>query len=44
MINGQRVQAGDELYRIVDLAHVWVIADVAESDLAADQDRHPRAA
>ncbi len=34
VINGQRVQAGDELYRIVDLTRVWVIADVAESDLA----------
>src|SRR5207249_2011114 len=35
IINGQRVAAGDELYRIADHAHVWVIADVAESDLAA---------
>src|SRR5439155_18394159 len=35
IINGQRVMAGDELYRIADHAHVWVIADVAESDLAA---------
>jgi Cu(I)/Ag(I) efflux system membrane fusion protein len=34
IINGQRVVAGDELYRIVDLSHVWVIADVAEGDLA----------
>lgn len=34
VVNGQRVQAGDELYRIVDLSHVWVIADVAEADLA----------
>ncbi|MGP0087857.1 MAG: efflux RND transporter periplasmic adaptor subunit [Steroidobacteraceae bacterium] len=34
VINGQRVMAGDELYRIADLSHVWVIADVAESDLA----------
>jgi Cu(I)/Ag(I) efflux system membrane fusion protein len=34
VISGQRVLAGDELYRIVDLTHVWVIADVAESDLA----------
>jgi Cu(I)/Ag(I) efflux system membrane fusion protein len=34
IINGQRVIAGDELYRIADLSHVWVIADVAESDLA----------
>lgn len=31
---GQRVAPGDELYRIVDLTRVWVIADVAESDLA----------
>ena len=35
VINGQRVVAGEELYRIVDHAHVWVIADIAESDLAA---------
>jgi membrane fusion protein, copper/silver efflux system len=34
IINGQRVVAGDELYRIVDLTNLWVIADVAESDLA----------
>jgi Cu(I)/Ag(I) efflux system membrane fusion protein len=34
VINGQRVAAGDELYRIADLSRVWVIADVAESDLA----------
>jgi len=34
VVNGQRVLAGDELYRIVDLTRVWVIADVAESDLA----------
>jgi Cu(I)/Ag(I) efflux system membrane fusion protein len=33
VINGQRVKAGDELYRITDHSHVWVIADVAESDL-----------
>ena len=31
IINGQRVQAGQELYRIADHAHLWVIADVAES-------------
>jgi Cu(I)/Ag(I) efflux system membrane fusion protein len=35
IINGQRVAAGDELYRIADHTHLWVIADVAESDLAA---------
>ena len=35
VINGQRVQAGEELYRIADHAHLWVIADVAESDLSA---------
>jgi Cu(I)/Ag(I) efflux system membrane fusion protein len=33
IINGQKVKAGDELYRIADHSHVWVIADVAESDL-----------
>jgi Cu(I)/Ag(I) efflux system membrane fusion protein len=33
VINGQRVTAGEELYRIADLSQVWVIADVAESDL-----------
>ena len=35
IINGQRVQAGDELYRIADHSHLWVIADVAEGDLSA---------
>ena len=34
IINGQRVVAGDELYRIIDLTNLWVIADVAEGDLA----------
>lgn len=34
IINGQRVVAGDELFRIVDLTNLWVIADVAEGDLA----------
>jgi Cu(I)/Ag(I) efflux system membrane fusion protein len=35
VINGQRVMPGDELYRIADHSHVWIIADVAESDLSA---------
>ena len=35
VINGQRVKAGDELYKIADHSQVWVIADVAESDLSA---------
>jgi Cu(I)/Ag(I) efflux system membrane fusion protein len=35
IINGQRVQAGQELYRIADHSHLWVIADVAEADLHA---------
>jgi HlyD family secretion protein len=30
VINGQKVKAGDELYRIADHSHLWVIADVAE--------------
>lgn len=34
VINGQQVLAGAELYRIADLTNVWVIAEVAESDLA----------
>jgi Cu(I)/Ag(I) efflux system membrane fusion protein len=35
VINGQKVRAGDEIYRIADLSQVWVIADVAEGDLPA---------
>ncbi len=35
VINGQRVMPGDELYRIADHTHVWIIADVAEGDLPA---------
>jgi Cu(I)/Ag(I) efflux system membrane fusion protein len=35
VITGQRVSAGMELYRIADLTHMWVIAEVAEADLAA---------
>ena len=34
IVNGQKIIAGDELYRIVDLSNLWVIADVAEGDLA----------
>jgi membrane fusion protein, copper/silver efflux system len=34
IINGQRISAGDELYRIADLSQMWVIADVAEGDLS----------
>jgi membrane fusion protein, copper/silver efflux system len=35
VVKGQRVDTGQELYRIVDLTHVWVIAEVAESDISA---------
>jgi Cu(I)/Ag(I) efflux system membrane fusion protein len=35
VINGQRVMAGDELYRIADHSLVWIIADVAESDIGS---------
>jgi Cu(I)/Ag(I) efflux system membrane fusion protein len=34
IINGQRVLAGDELYRLADHSRVWIIADVAEADIA----------
>jgi Cu(I)/Ag(I) efflux system membrane fusion protein len=33
VIEGQRVAAGDELFRIADHSRVWVIADVAEADI-----------
>lgn len=35
VIQGQRVTAGDELFRIADHARVWVVAEVAEADSAA---------
>jgi membrane fusion protein, copper/silver efflux system len=35
IINGQRVMAGDDLYRIADHSRLWLIADVAEADIAA---------
>jgi membrane fusion protein, copper/silver efflux system len=35
---GQRFSKGDELFRIADLAHVWVLADVYEQE--ADYVRH----
>jgi Cu(I)/Ag(I) efflux system membrane fusion protein len=34
VIEGQRVVAGDELFRIADHSRVWVIAEVAEADIA----------
>src|SRR5260370_28135931 len=41
VISGQRVMAGDELYRIADLSTVWVIAEVPERDIAAIVPRNP---
>jgi Cu(I)/Ag(I) efflux system membrane fusion protein len=35
VIQGAWVKAGDTLYRLLDLRHVWVIAEVYERDLAA---------
>lgn len=35
VIDGQRVMAGDELYRIADLSTVWVIAEVPERDIGS---------
>ena len=43
VVEGQRVQAGTRLYRIVDLAEVWVEGDVFEQDLQfvhVDQPAH----
>jgi Cu(I)/Ag(I) efflux system membrane fusion protein len=33
VIQGQRVMAGDELFRIADHSSVWVVAEVAEADI-----------
>ncbi|MGD9710777.1 MAG: efflux RND transporter periplasmic adaptor subunit [Thermomicrobiales bacterium] len=33
VFDGQKVGAGDLLYRIADLGNIWVVADVAEQDL-----------
>ena len=35
VIQGAWVKAGDPLYRLVDLRHIWVLAEVYERDLAA---------
>jgi Cu(I)/Ag(I) efflux system membrane fusion protein len=35
VLKGQKVKAGDELYRIADHSQLWVIAEVAETDLPA---------
>src|SRR5689334_9932105 len=34
VIEGQRVVSGDELFRIADHSRMWVVAEVAESDIA----------
>lgn len=34
VIEGQFVKAGDELFRVADHSHVWVIAEIAEADIA----------
>jgi Cu(I)/Ag(I) efflux system membrane fusion protein len=34
VIEGQRVAAGAELFRIIDHSRVWVVAEVAEADIA----------
>jgi Cu(I)/Ag(I) efflux system membrane fusion protein len=35
IIEGQKVSAGDLLYRIADLSKIWVIASVSEQDIGA---------
>jgi Cu(I)/Ag(I) efflux system membrane fusion protein len=34
LVEGQMARTGDELYRIADTSKVWIIADVAEQDIA----------
>ena len=38
---GMRVEAGDPLYRLVDLSHVWVVANVNEQDIGAIRQGQP---
>ena len=38
--HGMRVTPADTLFDIADLSHLWVLADVYESDLPAVRDRH----
>lgn len=33
VVEGMRMKAGDELYRIVDLSQVWIVTEVSEQDL-----------
>jgi membrane fusion protein, copper/silver efflux system len=35
VIEGQRIMAGDELFRIADHSRVWIVAEVAEADIGA---------
>ena len=39
VLEGQRVRAGDRLYRIADLSEVWVEGDVFEQDIRFVQER-----
>ena len=34
VIDGQMVKAGEEMFRLADLSSIWVVADVAEQDIA----------
>ena len=33
MVEGQKIRAGDTLYRVADLGNIWLVADVAEQDI-----------
>jgi Cu(I)/Ag(I) efflux system membrane fusion protein len=37
VVEGQMVKAGDEMFRLVDPASIWVVADVPEQDLGQIQ-------
>ena len=41
VIMGMRVEAGDPLYKLVDLSHVWVVAEIHERDLPLIRDGLP---
>jgi Cu(I)/Ag(I) efflux system membrane fusion protein len=35
VIAGQMVKAGQEMFRLTDLSHIWVVAEVAEQDIGS---------
>ena len=34
VMEGQMVKAGEEIFRLTDLSHIWIVADVPEQDIS----------